>query len=203
MSYSRLLRGAQLRQMKGKKGYTWKKSTLPLAKNHSWVAPPGYKILVIDRGAVSFNIADDWILKQMEPLELHDAEPPNDEARIMVSHWHLPPDVDWTGLPLASLLEKSTADTRGNDLLERGEIIAYPRTDLEMVWTEHLFMDPVEHREAYTRIAMARGWNVHVLITCDFWVEDAKRIIPIWEETLRSLQLGRSIADPTKGVTMQ
>jgi len=70
------------------------------------------------------------------------------------------------------------------------------------VWTEHRFLDPVEKREAHSRIATARGWDVQVLITFDFWVDDAANMRPVWNEVLRSLQLGRTIEDPTKGAVL-
>lgn len=170
-----------------------------LKPNHTWQAPDGYKIVVLDRGAVSFNVPQDWIMAKADPLELHDAAPPNDNARLTVSFWRLPPGVDWSGLPLAPLLIESTKDSK-MDVLERGEIITVNREDMELVWTQHRFMDPVEHREAFTRIAMARGWEIHALITFDFWVSEGTKLQPVWEEVLRSLQIGRVIDDPTRGV---
>lgn len=173
-----------------------------LKDNHTWTAPKGYKILVLDRGAVSFNFPETWLLAKMEPnVELNDAAPPNDNSRLSVSFWRTPPGIDWTELPLEPLLLQST---QGSDLdiLERSGIFKSDRTDLEMVWTQHRFMDPKEHREAYSRIALARGWDIHVLMTCDFWVDDLDKIKPVWDEALRSLQLGRKIADPTKGATL-
>jgi hypothetical protein len=179
----------------------WQKKTLRLKDNHTWKAPKGYKIVVLDRGAVSFNIPEGWLVAKLEPnLELHDNPPPNDNARISVSFWRFGPGIDWTGLPLGPLLIQATEGAHQDDILARGEIIKSERTDLELVWTEHRFLDPQEKREAYSRIALARGWDIHALITCDFWVDDAERLIPIWSEVLRSLQLGRYIEDPTKGV---
>ena len=49
---------------------------------------------------------------------------------------------------------------------------------------------------------MARGWDVQALITFDFWVDDAPKLEGMWTEILRSLQLGRKIDDPTKGVIL-
>ncbi len=176
--------------------------TLRLADNHTWKAPEGYKIFMADRGAISFNIPESWILAQLEPhVEFHDAEPPNDDARISISFWHTPPGVDWTGLPLADLLAKS-AEGGTVEILSRSGIIRSMRTDLEMVWTEHKFMDPKEKRPAFSRFLLARGWDVHALITFDFWVDDLKKCEPIWEEILRSVQLGRHVEDPTKGITL-
>jgi hypothetical protein len=181
---------------KGKK--RWHQSTLRMKDNHTWKAPDGYKIVVIDRGAVSFNVPDGWLVAQLEPFEMHDAPPPDDNARLMVSFWRTPPGIDWTELPLKQLFIQSTEGSK-HEILSRSEIIKMARTDLEIVWNEHRFMDPVEHREAYSWIALARGWDIHVLITLDLWVTDAEKLQPTWDEVLRSLQLGRYIEDPTKG----
>lgn len=173
--------------------------TLKLKDNHTWKAPDGYKIFVMDRGAVSFNIPVSWHLAKLEPnVEFNDLPPPDDEARLSVSYWRFQPGIDWTGLPLAPLLAKSVEDS-GMPILEPSEIMRLPRADLEIVWTQHRFLDPVEKRDAFSRFALARGFEITVFISCDYWVEDAPRIQPIWKEALRSLQLGRSIADPLTG----
>lgn len=194
-----------------------KSTTLKMRDNHTWQAPDGYKIIVADRGAVSFNVPSAWLIVKMEPLELNDAEPPDDEARISMSFWRMAPGIDWSALPLGPLLEQATenlgegdeagqhgdgADKPEYEILERWLTQTYPREDLEMVWMQHRFLDPVEKREAYSRFLMARGFDVHCLITVDFWADDAARIVPIWEEIARSLQLGRVIEDPTKGPTL-
>jgi hypothetical protein len=186
------------RIMKHKKQPQLQKKILHMKDNHTWKAPKGYKIVMLDRGAVSFNVPEKWIVAKTEPFEMNDRQPPNDNARLTVSYWRFTADIDWTGLPLAPLLEKATADSK-HELLERGEIKMPNRSDLELVWVQNRFQDPVEPREAYTRIAMARGFRVHVLITFDYWVDEAKRFLPVWEEAIRSLQLGRVIEDPTKG----
>jgi len=201
---------ATLRQvavMKHKKQSIPPSKTLRLKDNHTWKAPPGYKIVVIDRGAASFNVPTGWIIAKLEPFEMNDKEPPDDNVRLSATLWHFPPNIDWTDLPLGPLLAQAT-DARETDadkpeILERGEIITPKRDDLEMAWTQQLFMDPIEHREAYSRHAVARGFGVHILLTLDFWKDDAKKTKPIWEEILRSLQLGRVIPDPTKGITYQ
>jgi hypothetical protein len=185
---------------KRKQQQNFQKKTLRLKDNHTWKAPNGYKILVLDRGAVSFNIPESWILAKLEPhVELHDNEPPDDNARLSVSFWRFGTGVDWTGLPLAPLLAKATEGV-GHEILARGEIVRSERTDLELVWTEHRFLDPEEKREAYSRIAVARGWDIHALLTFDYWVDDADKMLPVWHEALRSLQLGRYVEDPTKGI---
>jgi hypothetical protein len=177
----------------------WKKQTLRLKDNHTWKAPDGYKIVVIDRGAVSFNIPQSWLIAKFEPhLELNDNPPPNDNARVSVSFFNFGPGIDWTGLPLAPLLLK-VAEESELEILAQGEVVTSDRTDIEIVWTERQFLDPVEKRPAITRIAVARGFDLHVVITSDFWVDDLDKLKPVWDEVLRSLQLGRRIEDPTKG----
>ena len=74
------------------------------------------------------------------------------------------------------------------------------REGVELGWSEFRFVDPIEHREAFTRLCIARGSNIQALITMDYWPEDAARFRPVWEEALRSLQLGKYIQDPTTGV---
>ena len=179
---------------------SFRKTTHRLADNHTWKAPPGYKILVIDRGAASFNFPANWVIKQLDPVELLDGDPPNDNARIMVSIWNFPHNVDWAGLPLDQLLVHATSiEDSDREILEKSEVVQPRRPDLELAWTEHRFIDPVEKREAFSRIAVARFGGIHLLITCDYWVDDTARILPVWNELLRSLQMGRKIADPLKG----
>jgi hypothetical protein len=141
-------------------------------------------------------------LTKLEPVEIYDKAPPKDNARLSVSFWKLPTGVDWSELPLIPLLAKALEGGK-HEILERGEIEVGKRDDLELVWTQHRFQDPIEDREAYSRIALARGWNVQVLITFDIWVDELKKRKPVWDEVLRSLQLGRYIADPTVGMTLQ
>ena len=62
------------------------------------------------------------------------------------------------------------------------------------------FIDPVEKpREAFTRVTLARGFDIHAIISFDYWVNQAAQFRPVWSEMVRSLQIGRVIADPTKG----
>jgi hypothetical protein len=176
--------------------------TLRLKPNHTWKAPDGYKIVVLDRGAASFNVPEAWIVGKLEPFEMYDKEPPDDNVRLSVTLWQFHPQIDWTGLPLGPLLAQATdmREKDSHDILESGEIVLPKRDDLELAWRQQLFMDPKEHREAYSRHLVARGFGVVLLLTLDFWKDDAKKVKPMWEEILRSLELGRIIPDPTRGV---
>ncbi|MBI3461054.1 hypothetical protein HY009_09010 [Candidatus Acetothermia bacterium] len=176
----------------------WEKQTLALRDEHTWKAPPGYNVFVADRGAVRFNLPQDWVIEPASDcIALYDQKPPQDNCRLAVSYLRLPP-VDWSGLPLAQLITSVVKDDR-RKVLARGEITSISRLDVELAWMEIRFLDPQEKREAFSRIALARGSNLQALITCDYWPEDAKRLEPIWDEVLRSIELGRYVTDPTAG----
>ncbi len=172
--------------------------TMRLQENHTWKAPPGFKIVVMDRGAVSFNIPTPWVITEYEPFTLRDKQPPDDQAGLQITFWHFPPGVDWSGLPLDKLLLNALKGP-GKGILEKTPIQRHERTDIEIVWVEHRFIDEKEKREAFSRYTFVRGWDVQALFTFSFWVTDADWCRPIWDEIMRSLQLGRVITDPTKG----
>jgi hypothetical protein len=182
---------------------------LRLADNHTWSAPNGYKIFVVDRGAVSFNIPESWVFTKVDPIEILDRPEPDDNARIMVTVWNLPPGVDWSGLPLAPLMAQAAAKSDDDskeepktEIVSQSEVRTIKRPDIELVWMEQKFIDPKEKRPAFSRMALARGYDIQIFITFDFWVDDLKKSEPVWHELLDSLQMGRYIEDPTKGVTL-
>jgi hypothetical protein len=178
----------------------WRKEKLRLKKKHGWRGKPGYNIFVMDRGAVRFNVPEKWVVKpEAGHINIHDREPPDDECVLAVSYLRLPPGVDWSLLPLSELLRDSVeGDDR--EVISRAETVEEERDDLSLAWTEMRVIDPEERREAFSRICIARGQNhIQCLITFDFWVSDAERARPVWEETLRSLEVGWFIADPTQG----
>lgn len=176
----------------------WKKQTLKLQKNHRWKAKPGYRICVLGRGAVRFDIPQGWI---MEPdaasVKFYDGAPPDDNCRLEASY-NLIPSIDWSGFPLEQLLKDVVeGDHRGS--ISIGEVISVRRVDLRLVWTEFCFQDLVENREAHSRVCIGIGNNVQCLITMDFWPEDRARATPVWDEALRTLKLGMYVSDPTLG----
>lgn len=173
----------------------WTSRVLKLNENHGWKAKPGHKIFVADRGAVRFDIPEDWIVEPgPDSIKFHDREPPDDDCLLQVSVIHLPPGIDWSELSLPRLLHDAT--TRDNrQTAQLGETHYLKRDNLELAWYEAWFFDPVGQREAHSRACLARGANVQPFITMDFWPEDAARFDPVWNEVLRSLTLGEYIAD--------
>ena len=173
----------------------WSKDVYRLPKNHGWRTRPGYQSFVADRGVLRFDFPADW---QFEPsdtsFKFRDREPPDDSCILEVSIFHLTPGVDWTELSLVDLLENATKDDE--ETLSRGRPVYKRRGDLEIVWQEKHFIDPEERREARSRCCLARRGLIQPLITFAYWPEDAARLLPIWDEVLRSLRVGEYIALP-------
>lgn len=191
---------------KGKRHEKWKKESLKLKPNHGWKAKPGYNVMVLDRGAVRFDIPRDWHVEpDSESIKLRDKPPPDDDCLLQVSMMKLHGGIDWSQISLVYLLEGATKDDeRGT--VRVSETIYTKRPDLvEIAWYESSFIDPNEKREARSRACLARGrsvqgYVVQPFITMDFWLDDYERFVPVWEEVLRSLTLGEYIQDPTRRV---
>jgi len=191
----------------------WEKRTLKLPANHGWRCKDGYKVFVADRGALRLDCPEDWIIiADKQSVKFHDKQPPDDNCVLEVSYIPLP-RIDWSGLSLARLLlEVNKADIPN---VTEDQIVRVTRADLELVWLEHRFLDPGEKRDAISRMCMARTVNTHVaaprpgkrpvaarpdiqaLLTLAFWPEDREWVDPVWQEVLRSLQLGVMMQSPT------
>jgi hypothetical protein len=176
----------------------WKRETKKLRDRHFWTAQPGCNVFVADRGAVRFDFPHEWVVvPDSDSIKVYDKKPPKDDCVLAVSYLRIPP-IDWSGLPLASLVEKaSRGDSR--PIFAWGEIVEVRRGDLEIAWREMRFIDPTEKREALSHFCLARRARVQALITFDFWEADAKRCQGVWETVLKSLELDEQIADPTVG----
>jgi hypothetical protein len=176
----------------------WENEKLKLHPQHGWRARPGCKIFVADRGAVRFEYPRTWfIVADEDSVKLYDKQPPHDDSRLAVSYVRLPP-IDWSGLPVAALLEAAVRDDeRATDAWE--PIREQNRADLEIAWREARFIDPGEKREARSRICIARRSTIQCLLTFDFWAANLKPCDAVWSTVLETLELGELIADPTRG----
>lgn len=176
----------------------WHKESLKLKKNHTWKAKPGYKIFVAGKGVARFSFPESWVVEpDSDSIKFYDDKPPDDNCRLAFSYIVLPP-IDWSGLSLSQLIAPAIEGDKRN-LEPAGDVIRVPREDMELVWAEFRFIDPVEEREAFTRLSIGRGVVIQTLITFDFWPEDRKRLDPVWDEVMRSLVLERYVSDPTFG----
>jgi hypothetical protein len=177
----------------------WIKETLELKDDHRWQSKPGYKIFVADRGAVRFDVPQDWHFEpDAKSFKFLDREPPNDDCRLEMSFNRLPQG-DWSLFPLQHSLKKILEDEK-RDVIETGEIITLKRQTARIVWAEIKFIDSEENREAFSRICIGLGSNVQCLITFDYWADQADRLTPVWDQVLDSLVLGLYIRDPKTGL---
>lgn len=177
----------------------WIKETLELKEDHNWKSKPGYRIFVAGRGALRFDVPQDWFFEpDTKSFRFLDKKPPNDDCRLEASYNLLPPG-NWQDFPLVPLLKKVVQDDE-RDVMELGEIIQLKCQTARIVWTELKFIDSQENREAYSRICIGLGSGVQCLITFDYWVDDAERLTPVWDTVMESLTLGLYIRDPRTGL---
>ncbi len=179
----------------------WIKKTVKLKEGHEWKgARPGYNVFVADRGAVRFDFPQDWIIEPGEngSIKFLDKPSPDDNCTLQFSVFYLPPEIDWSGLPLSRLIQEVDKD-ESRTILSKGEIVEANRPGLEIAWVESRFMDPNEARPAYSRLGLARGENITVLLTFAYWSEDAPKFRPVWDAVFDSMILGQYIDDPATG----
>ena len=200
----------------------WEKRIIKMPENHGWTAKPGNKVFVANRGAVMFEIPQDWVVKPGESgsIRFFDHEDEDDaKMRLEVSVMqdamflgdeaamrdlrvaHSRPAVDWSAMPLTNLLENLVqGDERGVE--NRSRVREARRRDLEVVWTQTEFTDPNENRKAYSRHCLARGPRNHSYISLDFWPEHTSLANRVWNDMLGSLKIGDYIEDPAMASRM-
>jgi len=187
---------------KGKKhNLQWIKETIDLKEDHNWKSTPGTRIFVAGRGALRFDVPQDWHFEpDTKSFRFLDRKPPNDDCRLEASY-NLLPQRDWSEFPLVPLLKQIVRDDERSPIAQ-GEIIQFKRQTARVVWTEIKFIDPNENREAFSRICIGLGSGVQCLITFDFWADQAEKLTPVWDTVMNSLVLGLYIRDPRTGFAL-
>lgn len=171
-----------------------------LQPDHHWDVPEGYKIFVLDRGAVRINVPETWFFEPLEKaFRFVNDQPPNDDCHLNVVFYHLPPD-DWASFPLEDALRQTVEDDPRN-VIHKGEIIPVKRQTARIFWTEVRYINTqAEGRLASSRICLGLGSNIQCSVTMDCWADEVERFAPVWDEVMRSLTLGLYIRDPEKGL---
>ena len=177
----------------------WTKKSFRLQERHGWKSKPGNAICVIDRGAIRFDYPAGWDVSVEDiQVNLRDRPKPDDDCVLSVSRMHVPREVADL-VPVTELVDGAMPDEEG-EVLERKKARDVPRGDgVELAYGETRFIDPKEKKEAFTRLAVARGAGVYCLITFSFWAEHFAKYDPVWDEALRSLTLGLEVKDPAVG----
>ena len=170
----------------------WARPDERMPKNHNLKAKPGYKIFIANRGEVMMSVPEPWFIAiGDDSIRMTDKEPPDDDCILQLSVHYLPPGIDWSGLPLAALVEGlPDADNDERRSLSRGKVVEIKKPGLDLAWCEQRILDVKENREAISRLCLARAFYIQALVTFDFWPEDQEKLDPVWEEVLRSLHVG-------------
>ena len=188
----------QVKSTGGANQVEFEKTVLKLKDGHTWRCKPGWKIFVLGQGALRFDVPEDWVLTPGEAsVKFYDCQPPGDDCCLQVSLLRHS-QIDWSGLPLDQLLRDSVAG-RSGELIRHEDIHRQSRPGADCAWVEKHFVDPQQGKPARSRIMLVRGTQGHALVTLDFWETDAQRVIPVWDEVLRSVDMGLKIDDPTMG----
>jgi len=167
----------------------WEKETFRLPEGHGFKARDGNAIFIADRGAVRFEYPASWTMEPTDDaLEFHDRPPPDDDCVLKFSLMRLNPQIDWSGVPLGSLLEGLLTD--GHDQTLVGKVKTRRRGDMRLAWLETSSIDPKEQREGRCRACLALRGSIMPFITLDFWPEDTPRFSPVWAGVLRTLRIG-------------
>ncbi len=177
----------------------WEDRQLQLRDDHGWRCKPGNMVFVANRGAVRFDYPMTWTIQPADDgaIAFYDQPPPADDCRLQLSVIQLPPGIDMSGLPLDEMLTDAIGPPEAGH--EQTPPATIRRGAIELVWTETRYIDQGEQRPARSRNAIGRAGGVHCILTFDFWEDDAPRLLPVWDEVLRTLRLGEYIADPTRG----
>lgn len=183
--------------MPKKKKRKWQQQSYGLPRNHQWTARPGNKVFVADRGKAQFEVPGDWTISphpEGSSIRFFD-KPKEDDADIRLEFSIIYPPrtdgpIDWSGLPLANLIEDCALAEDSRGITNRGEFQHSWRDDVEMAWLEVDFHDPGEDRLAHSRISLSRGPGVYAFITLDFWPEDAHVAHKVWDCVMETLKLG-------------
>ena len=177
------------------------KIELPLDKNHNWSATPGFRIAVLDRGAIRFEFPQDWIcVPDQESVKFYDRVPPHDNCRLSASRQRLPDGAE--RMSLTQLINAAAeGDTRS--LTQTAPATHVKRGSLELAWAAMKFMEPQVNREAFSCFCFARGNGVYALITFEYWEDDSDSFTPIWTHVLDTLTLGEFVVDPASGARLQ
>jgi hypothetical protein len=120
-----------------------------------WKARPGYRVLVMDCGAVRFDFPQDWLASlDSKYIRIVDREPPSDRCSLLVSCRWISPGV--AGFPIRELLHEVTIDDNPE------------RPIVEAAWRQMRFIDNLQRQDARTRVCLARGGRTLATIVFDF-----------------------------------
>jgi hypothetical protein len=169
-----------------------------LEANHVWKASPGCRILVLDGGAVRFDIPREWVISPRDNhVLIFECRPEASRCTLGVS-WHRVPTESFE-IPLAMILAHGAA-TEIRQILERGSIQRVLRPPLEIAWLQFRVLESSDNREMCVRMGIGRAATTQAVFLFEFAPEDELRLFDAWQTLLQTLVLGEYISDPATGV---
>lgn len=175
-----------------------KAKKLRLNKNHTWKAKPGYKVCVLDRGAVRFDFPAHWIAEPKDgAMMLYDQKPCDESCDLGVSVFHYSSE-QLKGLDTRAMLKQIAANDPDRTLDYQSDVREIDRGDTMILWLEQLYQSKEYNRQAKFRAALAQG-PVMALITMNYWADRAESLEPVWDDVIGTLVLGIWVEDPLAG----
>jgi hypothetical protein len=178
----------------------WTKQTFDLPNDHGWNAPEGYNVFIAGRGAVQFNVPQDWVIEpDDDSVKIKDKPTPKDDMALAMSYYNIA-EALWAHpqFPM-SVIVKMMSEQDDRNPVTKSDVVLEERRDLEQAWLEIKFIDPLAQREAYGRWCLVRGKRIVCLITGECWTDHKERFEEVWREMLRSMILERYMNNPVRG----
>ena len=155
---------------------------------------------MIDAGAVRLELPDTWTIEYTEDsVRVHDRPPPDDDCVLAVSYHRWPAighDLSAGSLVRSALENDLRTVTIDEPVVEENKI------DIRLAWAQGRFTDARTHREACTRLCLARKAEVQAILTLDFWASDLARCHGYWTGFVSTLELAQRIDDPLRGPSL-
>ncbi|MGL4609685.1 MAG: hypothetical protein ACRCYY_08365 [Trueperaceae bacterium] len=139
----------------------WTKHTFNLPDDHSWKAPEGYNVFITGRGAVQFNVPQDWVVEpDDDSVKIKDKPSPTDTMALAMSYYNIAEAI-WAHpqFPM-TMIVKMMSEQDGRNPFWKSDVHLEPRQDLEQAWLEIKYIDPLENCEAQGRWCLVRGKRV-------------------------------------------
>jgi hypothetical protein len=158
-----------------------------LTENQVWKATPGCRILLLDGGAVRFDIPTTWtVVPREHHILLFDDSPPNTRCSIGLS-WHQLPLA--SEIPLSILLDHAVSAEKRR-VIHRTAITHLVRPPLQVVWLQLRVFDNSENCDMCTRMCIARSGGTIAPVLFEFRPEDEVAVFPVWQTFLSTLAVG-------------
>lgn len=180
---------------------TWERQHLLLEEDHGWASEPDCQVVLIDRGAVRFDIPRSWTIEPGEngTVTLRENASPSEKPTLELTVFYLNEGLDWSGLPVSRLVSEigsRPSEPHFGPPLEVTPVREFRRDGMSAAWSGRRYFE--ENREVSSRLLIARKWNIQTKITYAFWSDPDRDVQNAWEILVRTLTLGDYVEVPTR-----